>query len=137
MRRTLAWLRTSRLNGMSRELESAIFATDFGMDLLRDGPAETFLDLLQPVTKAAAHLSLEGRAADPEVGAGEAPAPGTRFSGGAVEQLLGLRLQVQAGVLVRLTAGQSGDALDKVEHACRRMAFLGQHRLDDLRRVAL
>ena len=59
MRRTLAWLRTSRLNGMSRELESAILATDFGMDHLRDGPAENlFLDLLEPVTEAAARLLL-------------------------------------------------------------------------------
>jgi Transposase DDE domain len=36
---------------MSRELESAILATDFGMDGLRDGPSETTLDL-QRVNKA-------------------------------------------------------------------------------------
>jgi hypothetical protein len=38
-------LAQDRLNGISRELESAILATDFGIDFLRDGPAE---NLSQP-----------------------------------------------------------------------------------------
>ncbi len=58
MRRTLAWLSTRRLKGMSRELESAILGTDFGMDLLRDGPAETLSRPTQPVADRPALLSL-------------------------------------------------------------------------------
>jgi hypothetical protein len=43
---------------MSRELDSAILATDFGMDHLRDGPDETSLDMIGHVTQAAARLFL-------------------------------------------------------------------------------
>ena len=61
MRRTLAWLSTSRLNGMSRERESAIFAMDFGMNGLRDGPAGTCLGLLEPVMTTPSVLFLSDR----------------------------------------------------------------------------
>ena len=60
-----------------------------------------------------------------------------RKSGSPVKQLLGPGLQVEPGVLVGLVAGDGGDALDEVEYALGLAAFLGQHRLDDLRRLAL
>ena len=52
-------------------------------------------------------------------------------SGGAVEELLGLRLEFKPAVLVRLVAGDRGDALDEVEHALWLAIFLGKQRLDD------
>src|SRR5882762_6965913 len=51
-----------------------------------------------------------------------------RDSGGAIQELLRLRLHVQAGILMRLVARDRGDALHKVEDAFRRSAFLRQHR---------
>jgi site-specific DNA recombinase len=44
-----------------------------------------------------------------------------------VEQLLGATLQIKPGVLLRHTAGESGDALDEVEHGLGRTAFARDH----------
>ena len=53
-------------------------------------------------------------------------------SGGAIQELLRLRLHVQAGILMRLVARDGGDALHEIEDAFRRAAFLRQHRVDHL-----
>src|SRR5579883_2128438 len=58
MRRTLDWLSTSRLKGMSREALSAILGTDFDMDRLRDGRPGATLPAYQPVTKISSALFL-------------------------------------------------------------------------------
>jgi hypothetical protein len=43
--------------------------------------------------------------------------PALRKSGCPVEQLLGPSLQVEPGILVRLVAGDGGDALHEIEDA--------------------
>src|ERR1700682_3984473 len=58
--------------------------------------------------------------------------PASPESGGAIQELLRLRLQIQAGILIRLVARDSGDALHEIEDAFRRVAFLRQHRVDHL-----
>ena len=63
--------------------------------------------------------------------------PASRLSGGAVEQLLGLALQLEPRILVGLLAGDGGDARDEVEDRFRRSAFLGQDGLDDLAGLGL
>lgn len=51
------------------------------------------------------------------------------------EQLAGLALQVEPGVLVGLAAGMRGDPLDEVEDARWRVALFGKDGLDDLRAI--
>src|SRR5690349_7275263 len=53
----------------------------------------------------------------------------------AVEQLLGLLLQLDPDILVRLVARNSRDPLHEIEQRFRRPAFLAQHRVDDPRRI--
>ena len=54
-----------------------------------------------------------------------------------VEQLLGTGFEIEPSVLVRLIARDRSDALDEVENGLGLAAFLGEHRLDDLRRLGL
>src|SRR6266704_2217595 len=48
----------------------------------------------------------------------------SRESGGAIQELLCLRLHVQTGILMRLVARDGGDALHEIEDAFRRAALL-------------
>ncbi len=48
-----------------------------------------------------------------------------------VEQLLGLALHVEPGVLMRLGPRERGDALNEIEDRFRWAAFLGEDGLDD------
>src|ERR1700704_925108 len=50
-----------------------------------------------------------------------------RVSGGAIQELLRLRLHVQAGILMRLVARDGGDGLHQNENAFRRGAFPPPH----------
>src|ERR1700748_3848075 len=59
------------------------------------------------------------------------------MSGDPVEQLLRSRLEVEPCVLVRLVPCNSRDALDEVKDALGLATFLGQHHVDDLRRLRL
>ncbi len=69
----------------------------------------------------------------------ESEKPGTRtafdgkgtLSGRAIEQLLGLRLHVETGILMGLLARDGGDALNEIEDALGRTSFFGQHGFDD------
>ena len=90
------------------------------------------LPTFKPVTKTAAHLSLsKGRTA-------ERRSTWTRCRSGRLrQQRPGPALEIEARVLLGLAAGDRGDALDEVEDTLRRMALLGQHGLDDLRRLGL
>src|ERR1700746_1026004 len=60
-RRTLDWLRTSLLKGMSREGDSVIFWT-FVICTLHDGPPGDSLLAFNPSRKASAPLTLVGSA---------------------------------------------------------------------------
>ena len=109
------------------------------MDHLRDGPAESLpLDSLNP-SRIAARLFL-GRGEPQNWNARTDTEPVAKLglaSGGEIEELLGLRLHVEPDILMLFVSGHSRDALDEVEDACRRTAFLSEHGLDDLRRLAL
>lgn len=52
-----------------------------------------------------------------------------------LEKPLRLSLHLQSRVLMRLAAGDSGDALNEVEDAGGRAAFFGEDGLDDGRRL--
>jgi len=54
-----------------------------------------------------------------------------------IHQTLGAELEVEAGVLPRLAPCHCRDALHEIEHGSGGMPFLGQHRVDHPRRVAL
>ena len=56
-------------------------------------------------------------------------------SGGALQQLPGLALQFEAGVLMGLAASERRDALHEIEDALGPAMFFAQHGLDDLRRL--
>src|SRR6185312_6306539 len=62
-RRTLDWLSTSLLKGMSREGDSVIFWT-FVICTLHDGPPGDSLLAFNPSRKASAPLTLAGSGAD-------------------------------------------------------------------------
>ena len=59
------------------------------------------------------------------------------MSGNPVEQLLRSRLKVEPGVLMRLVSCDGRNALDEVKDALGLATFLGQHHVDDLRRLRL
>lgn len=55
----------------------------------------------------------------------------------ALEQLLGLALKLEPGVLLGLVSRETRDPLDKVEDALGRVALLNQDLVDDLTRLQL
>src|SRR5467141_1260133 len=57
------------------------------------------------------------------------------LSGGSLQQFPGLALQLKAGVLMGLGAGERRDALHEIEDALGPPMFFAQHGLDDLRRL--
>jgi hypothetical protein len=59
------------------------------------------------------------------------------ISGGPIEQLFRLGLAFEAPVLMRLIARDPRDVLHRIEDAFGRVAFLDQHRVDDLGRLVL
>ena len=56
---------------------------------------------------------------------------------GEIEELLGLAFQFEPDILVLLVARDAGDALHEIEDRARRMAFVGEHGINDLRGFAL
>src|SRR5713101_6413749 len=60
---------------------------------------------------------------------------GSFVSGGALQQFPGLALQLEAGVLMGLAAGERRDALHEIEDALGLAMFFAQHGFDDLRRL--
>ena len=53
-----------------------------------------------------------------------------------VEELLRLAFHIEANILMLLVARDTRDALQEIEDRCRRMAFIGEYGIDDLRRFA-
>ena len=75
------------------------------------------------------------KSAKPEIR--KTASPALRKSGGPIHQLLGLGLQVEAGILMGLVPRDGGDALHEIKDALGRAAFLGQHGIDDLAGLGL
>src|SRR4051812_15089878 len=148
--RTLAALGTSLLKEMSR----APFNTSFGVDVpigfdLRDGwgaslphgpvtKSPSFLFLSCRLTRANAEQDRNARPPsmreDGMRASGSAARPQVS-SGNLIEEALGLELHVEPGILARLSAGEGRDALHKIKHRRRRVAFLSEHGVDDLGRI--